>query len=316
MYDHTPVLLTEVLEYLDPRPGDCIIDATFGGGGYAFAIAERVGPQGRVIGLDMDELAIANAKLKIAERGAGNIEIHHANFKDLAAVVAEAGRPLPGIAGIVFDLGLSSAQLADRRRGFSFQEPAPLNMAFGSLIPESKTYYLVNETPVDELADLISRFGEERFARPIAKAIAAARREKPITETAELVAAIKHGMPPANRFGSKIHFATRTFQALRIATNGELDNLETALASLRGVLKPGGKAVVVSFHSLEDRIVKHFFRREATQCLCPPDFPVCRCGHEAWLKVLTKKAVTASEEEIAVNPRSRSAKLRAAERIA
>lgn len=315
MYEHTPVLLTEVLEYLDPRPGDRIIDATLGGGGYAFAIAERVGPEGRVLGLDMDELAINNAKLKIADRHIGNVEIRHANFKDMAALAAEEFGTEPNVAGVVFDLGLSSAQLADRRRGFSFQEHAPLNMAFGSLIPDSKTYYLVNETPADELADMISRFGEERFARPIAKAIVAARREKPITETAELVAAIKHGMPPANRFGSKIHFATRTFQALRIATNGELDNLSLALASLKGVLKPGGKVVIVSFHSLEDRIAKHFLRSEAKQCLCPPEFPVCRCGHEAWLKVLTKKAVTATEEELAANPRSRSAKLRAAQRL-
>lgn len=316
MYNHTPVLLTEVLEYLDPRPGDRIIDATLGGGGYAFAMAEKVGIAGRVLATDLDELALEHAKLKIAEKKIGNLEIKHANFKDIAAVAEETFGPRPDIAGVVFDLGLSSGQLADRRRGFSFQEPAPLNMAFGSLISDSRTYYIVNETPVEELAELISRYGEERFARPIAKAIDAARREKPIAETTDLVAAIKRGIPPAQRFGSKIHFATRTFQALRIATNGELENLELALASLKRILKPGGRVVIVSFHSLEDRIVKNFFKTEARQCLCPPEFPVCRCGHEAWLEILTKKALSATAEEIAANPRSRSAKLRAARRLA
>ncbi len=311
MYNHTPVLLSEVLGYLAPKPGDRIIDATLGGGGYTFAIADRVGPDGIVAALDMDELALDNAKLK-AQGYAGAIRLNHANFADIATIAEKEFGPHHSADGVVFDLGLSSAQLEDRRRGFSFQADAGLSMAFGSLISERKTEKIVNRTTVPELATLIREYGEERFALPIAKAIDAARRIKPIATTTELVAAIKQGMPPSARHGSNIHFATRTFQALRIATNDELANLERALGSLRRILKPGARIVVVSFHSLEDRIVKQFFRQEAKDCICPPNLPACRCGHSAWLTILTKKAVSATEEEIETNPRSRSAKLRAA----
>ncbi len=312
MYQHTPVLLTEVMKFLDPKPGERIIDATLGGGGYSLAISEKVGDKGSVLALDLDEMALEHAKLKIADGNIGNITLNHANFKDIARVAEAEFGSSPNVAGVVFDLGLSSGQLEDRSRGFSFQEDVPLNMAFGSLINSHTTFHVVNSTPVDELARIIGRYGEERFARPIARAIESVRKVAPITTTGELVAAIQKGVPPANRHQSRIHFATRTFQALRIATNDELANLETALASLHGIMKPGGRIVVVSFHSLEDRIVKQFFKKESTSCVCPPNFPVCRCGHTATLEILTKKVITASADEIKQNPRSRSAKLRAA----
>lgn len=316
MYSHTPVLLTEALEYLDPKPGDRIIDATLGGGGYTFAIAERVGKNGKVLSLDLDELALNHAKLKITERKVSNVIVTHANFKDIASIAKETFGTSPSLDGVVFDLGLSSSQLEDRNRGFSFQTDDPLNMAFGSLISDKKTYKIVNGYSVEELARIIGRYGEERFARPIARAIDSARRLEPIATTAALVTAIERGVPAAVRRQSRIHFATKTFQALRIATNDELENLVTALESLHGLLKVGGRIVCVSFHSLEDRLVKNFFKQESRDCLCPPSFPVCQCGHTAWLHILTKKIITASTTEISDNPRSRSAKLRAAEVIA
>lgn len=313
MYQHTPVLLEEVLSYLNAKPGEKIIDATLGGGGYTFAIADKVGKKGRVLALDMDELALNNAKLKIADGNIGNIALTHANFKDIANVAQEEFGSSPDVDGVVFDLGLSTAQLEDRHRGFSFQADAPLSMAFGSLISEDRTSTILNTTPLKELALIIGRFGEERFARPIARAIISAREIAPIETTKQLVAAIERGVPPAYRHGSRLHFATRTFQAIRIATNDELVNLEVALQSLRKIIKVGGRIVVVSFHSLEDRIVKNFFKAESRGCICPPNFPICRCGHRPTLTILTKKAITATEEEVQKNPRSRSAKLRAAQ---
>jgi 16S rRNA (cytosine1402-N4)-methyltransferase len=315
MYRHTPVLLIEVLEYLNPKSGEKIIDATLGGGGYTFAIAEKVGTQGKVLALDMDELALNNAKLKIADDDIGNIVLHHANFKDIVSAAEETFGSSPDVDGVVFDLGLSSAQLEDRYRGFSFQTDAPLSMAFGSLIPEDRTSTIINTYSEKELALMIGRFGEERFARPIARAIIKAREISPLQTTFQLVAAIEKGVPPANRHGSRLHFATRTFQALRIATNDELLNLETALHSLTSILKKGARIVVVSFHSLEDRIVKNYFKAESKGCICPPNFPICRCEHVPSLKILTKKIITASLEEKNENPRSRSAKLRAAQII-
>lgn len=316
MYRHTPVLLHEVLEAVQPQAGDRIIDATLGGAGYTLALARKVGPEGKVIGIDLDELALNHAKLKITEEKISNIQLTHANFKDLASIAQETFGPLPNIAGVVFDLGLSSGQLEDRHRGFSFQTDLPLNMAFGSLISDQTTLGLVNNSSVEDLVRIIGRFGEERFARPIARAIVSARAQAPITTTGALVTAIAKGIPPAFRYHTRVHFATKTFQALRIATNGELENLETALDSLQGIMKVGGRIAVVSFHSLEDRIVKNFFKQASRDCLCPPSFPVCQCGHTAWLRLVTKKAIIASAEEIKDNPRARSAKLRVAEVIA
>ncbi len=316
MYNHTPVLLTEVIDYLDPKIGDRVIDATLGGGGYTFALAKKVGKKGTVIAIDLDERALNHAKLKISDHATTNIQLTHANFKDLASIAQKHFGQTPDIAAVVFDLGLSSAQLEDRHRGFSFQTDVPLDMAFGSLISKQETIRIVNESTMEELVRIIGRFGEERFARPIARAIIMARAARPITTTGQLVQAIEKGIPPAFRYRSRLHFATKTFQALRIATNRELENLETALASLQGIMKVGGRIAVVSFHSLEDRIVKNFFKQASRDCICPPSFPVCRCGHTAWLKIITKKPIVAAATEVTTNPRARSAKLRVAEVLA
>jgi 16S rRNA (cytosine1402-N4)-methyltransferase len=313
MYRHTPVMLEEAMRYLNPQPGEIFADCTLGGGGYTFEISKLVGKSGKVIAIDLDETAINHAKLKAAREGVSNIIISHANFRDLQRIVKTelGGSPLHCLSGIVFDLGLSSAQLEDRARGFSFLQDAPLSMAFGSLIAGDKTETIVNVTPVSELASILRDFGEERYALSIARSIAKSRKEKAITTTKQLVEAIGRGVPGAYK-RQRIHFATRTFQALRIATNDELGNLKDLLTNLRPLLKPGARIVGISFHSLEDRIVKHFFREESKNCLCPPEVPVCICGHRAWLKILTKKALTPSAEEIRLNPRARSAKLRAA----
>lgn len=313
MYHHIPVMLKEAIEYLNPQPGEIIADCTLGGGGYTIEIAKKVGPAGRVLAIDLDESAINHAKLKTAQAELKNISFHHANFCELKRIMEEEfpNSPQPCLGGVVFDLGLSSAQLEDSDRGFSFQKDAPLDMAFGSLIPNRKTEEIVNVTSVSDLAKIISQFGEERFALSIARSIAKTRSDKPIKTTYELVAAIERAVPGAYK-RSHLHFATRTFQALRIATNEELASLEKLLASLKEIMAPGGRIVGISFHSLEDRLIKQFFRNETRDCICPPNFPICSCDHRSWLKILTKKAVNASAEEVAANPRSRSAKLRAA----
>ncbi len=313
MYRHIPVMLEEAMQYLDPKPGEIIVDCTLGGGGYTFEIAKRVGSDGKVIAIDLDESAINHAKLKIAREGVSNVVVRHANFKELQRVIeSELGdSSLARVSGLVFDLGLSSAQLEDRDRGFSFLQDAPLSMAFGSLIPADQTESIVNVMSASELTAILRDYGEERYAKQIAASIVQRRKEKAITTTKELVEAISAAVPGVYK-RQRIHFATRTFQALRIATNDELGNLKKLLTNLNSLLRPGARIVAISFHSLEDRIVKHFFRQEAKDCLCPPDAPVCVCGHKAWLKVLTKKAVLPGPEEIKQNPRSRSAKLRAA----
>lgn len=305
-------MLEEAIKFLEPKSGDIIVDATLGGGSYSLAIAKKVGPHGKVIALDLDEAAINQAKLKTAQAGLTNIKFYHANFKDLKKICAESS--FPHFSGIVFDLGLSSAQLEDSARGFSFRQDAPLDMSFGSLIPARRTKQIVNTASVSELTSLLKDYGEERFALSIARSIAKARSSFPITTTKQLVAAIRQGVPAAYRH-QRIHFATRTFQALRIATNDELKNLKTVLSDLRSLLSVGSRIVVVSFHSLEDRIVKQFFKTESRDCLCPPDLPVCVCDHQAWLKIITKKAIVPEAAEIMANPRARSAKLRASEVI-
>jgi 16S rRNA (cytosine1402-N4)-methyltransferase len=308
-------MLEEAMEYLDPKPGETIFDGTLGGASYTLEIAKRVGTTGKVIATDMDETAITNAKLKIdtVEGGIAKIRLYHANFRDIERVLESEfdGAPLARLAGVVLDLGLSSAQLDDRTRGFSFQKDAPLNMSFGADQAAWETEKIVNLSSVQELTKLLRDYGEERYALSIARAIVKQRNEQVITTTKELVEAIGQGVPSAYR-RRKIHFATKTFQALRLATNDELGNLKTLLAKIQPFLAVGARIVIVSFHSLEDRIVKQFFKTESRDCLCPPEVPVCVCHHQAWLELLTKKAAQPGPAEIALNPRARSAKLRAA----
>lgn len=314
-YKHIPVMLKEAVEYLEPERGGYFIDCTLGGGGYTMEIAEKVGWEGKVLAVDLDEMAIKNLKFKILNLKLDNIILVKDNFRNLFKIVENSFENKDiKFDGIVFDLGLSSAQLQDRERGFSFQFDAPLDMAFGQTARQrdSETAKsIVNNFSQEELVKIIREYGEERFAGRIARAIVGYRKLKPVETTGQLVEIISRAVPGFYR-NKRIHFATRTFQALRIAANKELENLEEALPQAVKLLKQGGRIVVVSYHSLEDRIVKNFFRKESKDCLCPPEFSVCQCGHRAKLRILTAKPVRPATDEIQKNPSARSAKLRAA----
>ncbi|MFA4941274.1 MAG: 16S rRNA (cytosine(1402)-N(4))-methyltransferase RsmH [Patescibacteria group bacterium] len=315
-YRHVPVMLKEVLEYLDPKSGQFFIDCTLGGAGYTMALANSVGPKGKVLAIDLDKMAIDNAKELIAKKGLKNIILENDNFKNLSKIVRKyfEQEQENQFDGVVLDLGLSSAQLEDGNRGFSFKLAKPLNMAFGPKEENFTTYEIVNGWKENDLRRIIRDYGEEKFAGRIAAAIARERKNTPINTTEDLVKIIEKAVPMKYVKG-KIHSATRTFQALRIATNDELKNLEEVLPVALESLKKGGRLAVVSFHSLEDRIVKNFFREEAKDCVCPPALPICQCDHRAKLKIITKKIVIPGEAEEKNNPRSRSAKLRVAEKI-
>ncbi|MDO8614773.1 MAG: 16S rRNA (cytosine(1402)-N(4))-methyltransferase RsmH [Dehalococcoidia bacterium] len=303
---HAPVLTEEVIEHLAVQPGGRYVDCTTGAGGHARAILEAASPGGLLLALDADARALAVARDNLSRFG-DSVMLVEANFRELALVCLR--HSFVPVHGILFDLGLSSLQLADAERGFSFQAEAPLDMRF-SAAQQLTAGDIVNHYGERELADLIWRFGEEPASRRIARAIVRSRPISTTTDLASLVARAVRG-PRA-----RIHPATRTFQALRIAVNDELAALESALEQARDVLGPGGRLVVISFHSLEDRIVKQFFRRESRDCICPPEYPACSCGHRATLRVVTRRSVTPRPAEVAANPRSRSARLRAAEKLA
>lgn len=312
---HTPVMLSEVMDLLKLQPGGKAIDCTLGGGGYTLEIAKAVGPSGQVIAIDLDPLAIDYVKKSLAAKKLKQAELVEGNFADLADLVGKSlDSRLRGnkFNAIVFDLGLSTTQLQDPARGFSFLFDRSLDMAFGP--GQQSTIKIVNQSSERELGRIISQFGQERFYKNIARKIVAARQIKPITSTGQLVEIIKSAIPPSARRG-KIHFATKTFQALRIATNQELDNLRAALPQALALLAKGGRLAVVSFHSLEDRIVKNFFKTEIRDCICPPRLPHCVCHHQAQLKIITKKPLTPNLPETRRNPRARSAKLRVAAKL-
>ncbi len=302
---HQPVLKAETLQALHLQAGYHVLDATVGAGGHAEGILQQTAPTGKVLGLDVDPDALKIAQRRLAPFG-DRVQLVQANFDQLARIVAETG--FGPIHAIIADLGVSSMQFDTAARGFSFQHEGPLDMRMGPDVPRSAAD-LVNTLPEAELADLIYRYGEERRSRRIARAIVRARPIHTTRRLAEVVSAAVGG-----RRGERIHPATRTFQALRIAVNDELGALERFLPQAVAALSPGGWLAVISFHSLEDRIVKQFFRREATDCLCPPRQPVCTCGHRASLQRVLRKPITAGEAEIAANPRARSAKLRVAQR--
>jgi 16S rRNA (cytosine1402-N4)-methyltransferase len=301
---HIPVLLDEVLGGLSPLPDQRLIDGTLGAGGHTEAILKAIAPHGQVLALDADPSALEIARRRLAAYG-DRVRFVHANFAQLAAVARNLD--FVPVHGVLLDLGLSSMQLDAVGRGFSFQSTGPLDMRYDPNSPTTAAD-LVNNLAQDELADLIYRFGEERRSRVIARAIVAARPLRTTHELAEVVARAVGG-----RRGDRLHPATRTFQALRIAVNDELDVLRAALPAATSVLAPGGRLAVISFHSLEDRIVKEFFRRESRDCICPPEQPVCTCGHRATLHIITPKPITVTSTEAALNPRARSAKLRVAE---
>jgi len=295
---HAPVLLNEVLIALQPYSGGVYIDGTVGAGGHAAAILRQAQPEGRLFGLDQDPMALALAQQQLAPFGT-QVTLIHANFEQLGRLA------LPQVDGILLDIGVSSMQLDQNERGFSFQTDGPLDMRMNTTTGETAAD-LVNTLPEDELANLIYQYGEEPRSRRIAKAIVQARPIERTLPLAQLIAKVKPGY-------SRIHPATQTFQALRIAVNDELGVLARVLPQAIALLKPGGRLAVITFHSLEDRIVKQFFKQESTDCLCPTEQPFCTCQHHATLRLITKKPITAAESEIAVNPRARSAKVRVAE---
>lgn len=301
---HEPVLLDEVIHMLAPRAGGRYIDGTVGTGGHTEAILMHSSPDGRVLGLDADPTAVESARRRLAGWGERVILVHSSYVS--VRSVAEAYRFQP-VQGILLDLGWSSVQMADAGRGFSFMQEGPLDMRYD---PEGTRTAAdaVNGLSERELADILWRYGEERQARRIARAIV---RNRPLRTTREVAEIIEKVVGRRE----KIHPATRTFQALRIWVNDELSILEQTLEQLPDLLAPGGVLAVISFHSLEDRIVKNFLRREAMDCICPPESPICTCGHRASLEILTKKPITPGDEEITRNPRARSARLRGARRL-
>jgi 16S rRNA (cytosine1402-N4)-methyltransferase len=308
---HLPVLLTETIAGLQPRPGGNFLDGTFGGGGHTRALLAATAPDGIVIALDADPEAIRRAGRLTHEPGIGDRLIAvQANFADLAEVAR--GRGLAELDGALLDLGVSSFQFDQAARGFAFNHDGPLDMRFdpGRGTPAS---ILVNDLPERELADLIWRFGEEPGSRRVARAIVRERERARIETTGRLAEVVQRAL--GGRRGRDTHPATRTFQALRIATNDELGALESALSGAVEVLAPGGRLAVIAFHSLEDRVVKRFIERESAACVCPPEVPVCVCHHQPRLRKVTKRAVRPGTEEIVTNPRSRSAVLRVAERL-
>ncbi|MDQ6740120.1 MAG: 16S rRNA (cytosine(1402)-N(4))-methyltransferase RsmH, partial [Actinomycetota bacterium] len=306
---HQSVLYQETLLALAVIPGGSYIDGTVGAGGHAAGILEQAAPDGRLLGLDQDPQALALTQARLAPFG-DRVRLVHANFATLGEVAAQHG--FMGADGVLLDLGISSMQIDTPERGFSFLADAPLDMRMDPTATATAAD-LVNSLPEGALADLIYRYGEEPASRRIARRLVAARQFTPIGTTSRLativLAAI--GGRPAGPKG-RIHPATRTFQALRIAVNHELDVLPSALEAALGVLKPGGRLAVIAFHSLEDRIVKQFMQQEVKGCICPPELPVCQCGRIPRLRAVSKGAIQATDAETARNPRARSARLRVA----
>lgn len=309
---HQPVMPDEVLGTLAPQPGSLQIDATVGGGGHTERILEAASPDGRVLGLDADQAAIDRVGQRLARFG-DRLVLRQANFRQLADVAPAAG--FGAVDGMLFDLGLSSFQLADTERGFGFRAGGPLDMRFdaGRGVPAAE---LLATLTADELAALFRKYGEEPAAWRIAKAIVESRRAARIGTAEELAALVERVIPANPRQRRRTHPATRVFQALRIAVNGELEALEAGLAAAIDLLRPGGRLVVLSYHSLEDRIVKQFLNAERRGCVCPPEAPVCVCGRSPRLRLVTRPSMTPTEAEVEANPRARSARLRAAERLA
>ena len=302
---HVPVLLDEVVAGLQPRPGNRFIDCTIGLGGHAAAILERILPSGTLLGIDADPQAIKISQEKFRDYGEAVILVND-NFANLEAI-CERYHFHP-VDGILFDLGVSSLQLDTADRGFSFHLDAPLDMRFS---PEQglTASDIVNTFSEQDLAKLIERYGEERHSRRIARCIV---QNRPVTTTVELARIVEQALAGRR---TKIHPATRTFMALRIAVNSELQNLESALQQTVNLLRPGGRLTVISYHSLEDRVVKQFMRYAASSCVCPPGTLICRCGHVPTLKLISRKVIKPTSLEIESNPRSRSARLRIAERL-
>lgn len=332
--EHVPVLLEEAIHYLDPKPGAILVDCTVGYGGHFRALLSRIGPAGRLIGIDRDRRAVRHCRQKF-DLGRNCCTVVHGNFCEIRTLLGELKVDAPD--GFLVDLGVSRAQLSDPERGFSFSKDGPLDMRMDPEDTHTPTAGdLVNTLPEKDLRRILREYGEEPFAARIAKNIVAIRQNRPFETTAQLAKAVRSSIPfrktrprHAPRKGSgatarleghprripEIDPATKTFQALRIAVNGELETLEAALDEMVSLLKIGGRLVVIAFHSLEDRIVKSAFRRMEKGCVCPPGLPVCACGRKPVVRILTRKPISPGPEEVRRNLSSRSAKLRAVERI-
>ena len=307
--DHVPVLADEVRELLAVRPGETAVDTTFGAGGHASLLAADLRGEGKLIAIDRDP-SVRPYFESFRRRAGVQARLLHGDFADVLERLAQNGVRADAI---LFDLGVSSMQIDRPERGFSYAVDAPLDMR----MDPSEDYSardLVNEASAKEMEKIFRRFGEERYAKSIARAIVERRRREEITRTSQLVETIRGAIPAPARFGEG-HPAKRVFQALRIAVNDELASLADALPSALELLRPGGRLAVISFHSLEDRIVKRFLRAKEHGCICPPDFPICNCGHEAEMRLLGRKAIRPSPRELALNPRSASARLRAAVKL-
>ena len=307
-YTHKPVLLDACIQALNIRPDGIYVDGTLGRAGHSMEIARRL-TTGRLICIDRDQAAIDAAQVRLAP-WLDRVTLVRSNFSELGEILSGAG--VSGADGMLFDLGVSSPQLDDASRGFSYMQDAPLDMRMDTSAPLS-AYEVVNTWSQEELRRILYEYGEERYAPAIAKAIVRARETAPVQTTLELVEVIKSAMPPA-ALQEKQHPAKRSFQAIRIAVNGELDALPPMLRAAVDGLNPGGRLAVITFHSLEDRIVKRTLADLAKGCTCPPEFPVCVCGRKPRVRLVNRKPVTADGAELADNPRARSAKLRVAEK--
>ncbi len=308
-FQHRSVMPEQVLTCLAPQPGELFVDGTLGGGGHARLILEATAPDGRLIGLDRDQEALQAAS-RILQPYCDRVTLCHNNFSEIDRVLEELG--IEGIDGMLLDLGVSSYQLDAGQRGFSFQVDAPLDMRMDRSCGLTAADIL-QQYAVDDLSRIFHEYGEERYARRIARRIGEIRIERPLATTGQL-AELVQACVPRGRGPVRIHPATRVFQALRIEVNGELEHVSRGLERAVDSLRPGGRLAVISFHSLEDRLVKRFFRAESQACICPPRLPQCVCNHRPRLEVLTRKGLRAGEAEVQSNPRSRSAVLRAARR--
>ena len=303
---HTPVMAQEVVSALEVKPLGTYIDCNVGEGGHSLAIVDAANPRPRLLGIDLDAESLIVARRRL-EAYQDTVVLVQGNFADVGAIAEEHG--FKPVDGVLFDLGLSSLQVDTGSRGFSFRQEARLDMRFDPG-QEITAYNVVNEYSEESLADVIFRLGEERKSRRVARAIV---RKRPIETTIQLADVITHvlGWPAKGR----IHPATRTFQAIRMAVNKELDNLERGLEQALELLRSGGRVAVISYHSLEDRLVKNKLRHEASDCICPPETPICICGHKASIRLVNRKVIKPTQAEVQANPRSRSARMRVAERI-
>ena len=309
-FHHVSVMSEEVIDALNINPDGTYVDATLGGGGHSLAIARKLSDHGRLIGIDQDDAAIQAATERLAGVSC-SLRLERVNFAHLDDVLKND--KAPAVDGILFDLGVSSHQIDTAERGFSYMHDAPLDMRMDRR-KNISACDLVNSLPAADLAQLFYEYGEERYAKRIARAIESARREAPVTRTLELVSIIDKAIPQSAKYKIHGHSAKRVFQALRIAVNNELDILPAAIRSAVGHLKPGGRLAVITFHSLEDALVKRTLKELAVSCVCPPDMPVCVCGHKADIKILGRP-LKPTVEETERNSRARSAKLRTAEKL-